>query len=103
MHRVPIGYWLSVLVALTPGPSPNFGRGEVSPHPDPEGAPPMLGEGRKALTPGPSPNLGRGELWRVASRAYPNRAGLKRGASLNAPMAGRVALSRGAEDPRSRR
>jgi len=44
--------------ALTPGPSPNSGRGEqaLTPSPSPNG-----GRGGQALTPAPSPEAGRGE------------------------------------------
>jgi len=44
--------------ALTPGPSPNVGRGEqtLTPGPSPNG-----GRGGQALTPDPSPKAGRGE------------------------------------------
>jgi len=44
--------------ALTPGPSPNGGRGGQALTPNPS---PKAGRGEQALTPGPSPNAGRGE------------------------------------------
>ena len=46
--------------ALTPGPSPEYGRGEpISPHPLPLSR--VRARGAIALTPGPSPEYGRGE------------------------------------------
>jgi len=49
----------ALVLALTPGPSPEIGRGELALTPGPS---PETGRGELALTPGPSPEIGRGEL-----------------------------------------